>query len=117
MQINIGPFHFGFGKQKQQMKQQNIQNKQTIQSSQELTADDMANVCDQVGAFDGMNISEQQKQAIWADLADRLNESNFTTEQEITSIIADVFVAHGIMISAHTASLWAGAYLESYLYD
>lgn len=118
MRIGIGPFSFEIGgrkKKKQREAEQRAERRVDNTPSARLekfTAADMDDMCECVGAFEGISVDVATKQKILEDLADSINKTSTTSYDEISSIVSDAFSKNGAPIKKSVADLWAANYFE-----
>lgn len=115
--FRIGPFNFGFGKDK---KQKEAKAKQTYTEEPrngekiKLTNEDVFGICDSVGAFDNIEISDADKEVILGYIAQQLNSKENFSHEELSQICTEGFKQKNIDISKNTANLFASSYIDGY---
>ena len=118
MEFSFGPFHFKFGKNKKENeKNQEITPSNTDEKSTyyKITVADVLNVCEQVGAFEKLDLSDVKINQICSSIMYRLNSTSDSSSSSLASLFEEGFKENGVNISSRTAKLCAEAYIESYL--
>lgn len=83
----------------------------------EIAPDDVLNCCEQVGAFEELNIEDSATiNKVCEDIARLFNDTTKSFESLKNSFIKG-FEMNSFHISVTTASTFASAYMDSYIYN